>query len=42
MLNLDDIINLSENLEVKRALAVKMIINDFKTSEICSLLDVSD
>lgn len=42
MLNLDDIINLSENLEVKRALAVKMIIHDFKTSEICSLLDVSD
>ena len=34
MLNLDDIINLSENLEVKRALAVKIIINNFKTNEI--------
>jgi hypothetical protein len=29
MLNLDDIINSSENLEVKRALAVKMILHDF-------------
>jgi putative transposase len=42
MLNLDDIINSSENLEVKRALAVKMILHDFKTTDICSLLDVSD
>ena len=42
MLNLDDIINSSENLEVKRALAVKMILHDFKTKEICSLLEVSD
>ena len=42
MLNLDDIINSSENLEVKRALAVKMILHDFKTTDICYLLDVSD
>ena len=42
MLNLGYIINISENLEVKRVLAVKMIILDFKTSESCSLLDVSD
>ena len=42
MLNLEDIINSPESLEVKRALAVKMILHDFKTKEICSLLDVSD
>ncbi len=42
MLNLEDIIDSPDNLEVKRALAVKMIIHDFKTKEICSLLDVSD
>ena len=42
MLNLDDIINSSENLEVKRALAVKMILHDFKTTDLCSLLEGSD
>ena len=30
MSTLDDIINLTENLEVKRALAVKMFFSDFK------------
>lgn len=42
MLNLDDIISSLEGLEIKRALAVKMILHDFKTKEICALLDVSD
>lgn len=42
MLELEDIIDSPEGLEIKRALAVKMIIHDFKTKEICSLLEVSD
>lgn len=42
MLELEDIIDSPEGLEIKRALAVKMIIHDFKTKEICFLLDVSD
>ena len=42
MLDLEDIIDSPEGLEIKRALAVKMIIHDFKTKEICSLLDGSD
>jgi len=42
MLNLDDIIDSLDGLEIKRALAVKMILHDFKTTDICFLLDVSD
>jgi putative transposase len=42
MSSLEDIIDSSENLEVKRALAVKMIILGFKTEDICALLNVSD
>ena len=42
MLSLEDIIDSPANLEVKRALAVKMIIFDFKTEDICALLNVSD
>jgi len=42
MSSLEDIIDLPTNLEVKRALAVKMILFDFKTDDICALLNVSD
>ena len=42
MSSLDNIIDLPENLEVKRALAVKMILFDFKTEDICALLNVSE
>jgi len=42
MSTLDDIIDLTENLEVKRALAVKMFFSDFKIEDICKLLNVSD
>ena len=42
MSSLEDIIDLPANLEVKRALAVKMILFDFKTEDICGLLNVSD
>jgi len=42
MSTLEDIIGAPENLEVKRALAVKMFIFDFKTEDICTLLNVSD
>jgi putative transposase len=42
MSSLKDIIDLPANLEVKRALAVKMILFDFKTEDICALLNVSD
>jgi putative transposase len=42
MSNLEDIINLPENLEVKRVLAVKMFFSDFKMDDICKLLNVSD
>jgi len=41
MSSLEDIIDLPANLEVKRALAVKMILFDFKTEDICALLNVS-
>ena len=42
MKTLEDIIDAPENLEVKRALAVKMFLADFKTEDICNLLNVSD
>ena len=42
MSSLEDIIDLPANLEAKRALAVKMILFDFKTEDICALLNVSD
>jgi len=42
MATLEDIIDSPENLEVKRARAVKMFLFDFKTEEICTLLNVSD
>ena len=42
MSSLEAIIDLPANLEVKRALAVKMILFDFKTEDICALLTVSD
>jgi putative transposase len=42
MSSLDNIIDLRANLEVKRALAVKMILFEFKTEDICALLNVSD
>jgi len=41
MSSLDDMIDLPANREVKRALAVKMILFDFKTEDICALLNVS-
>ena len=40
MSSLEDIIDSPANLEVKRALAVKMIIFDFKTEDIVSLFDI--
>jgi putative transposase len=42
MLSLDEIIDSSAGLEIKRALAVKMTLYDFKTNDICALLNVSD
>ena len=42
MSTLEDIIDSPENLEVKRALAVKMFLFDYKTEDICKLLNVSD
>jgi putative transposase len=42
MSSLENIIDLPANLEVKRALAVKMILFEFKTEDICALLNVSD
>jgi len=42
MLNLEDIIDSSASLELKRALAVKMILLDFETKNICDLLNVSE
>ena len=38
MLSLKDIIDSPANLEMKRALAVRMILFDFKTEDICALL----
>jgi hypothetical protein len=40
MSSLEDIIDLPANLEVKRALAIKMILFDFKTEDMCALLKV--
>ena len=40
MSSLDDMIDLPVNREVKRALAVKMILFDFKTEDIGALLNV--
>lgn len=42
MSSLEAIINSPANLEMKRALAVKMILFDFKTEDICALLNVSN
>ena len=42
MSSLDTIIDSPATLEMKRALAVKMILLDFKTEAICALLNVSD
>ena len=42
MLDLDDIINSPANLEIKRALAVKMLMHDVKPKEISLLLQVSE
>lgn len=42
MLSLEDIINGAESREIKRALAVKMVIFGFKVKDICSVLEVSD
>lgn len=42
MSSLDEMIDSPKGLEIKRALAVKMILQDFKTKDICTLLDVSD
>ncbi|MDV7395121.1 helix-turn-helix domain-containing protein, partial [Arthrospira platensis SPKY1] len=42
MFTLDDIVDSLENLEMKRAIAVKMIECDFKTEDICTVLNVSD
>ena len=42
MSSLDDIIDSPAGLEIKRALAVKMTLYDFKTKDICVLLNVSD
>src|SRR5512135_1064317 len=42
MLSLEAIIDSPANLEMKRALAVRMILFDFKTEAICALLNVSD
>ena len=41
MSSLDDMIDVPANREVKRALAIKMILFDFKTEDICGLLNVS-
>ena len=42
MLTLDGIIDSKENLEMKRALAVKRVLIGFKTKDICRILGVSD
>jgi len=42
MLELDDIIDSLASLEIKRALAVKMIMCDLKQKEISLLLNVSE
>ena len=42
MLRLEDIIDSKDGRELKRAIAVKMILQGFKTGDICDLLEVSD
>jgi putative transposase len=42
MSSLDDIIDSPAGIEIKRALAVKMTLYNFKTKDICVLLNVSD
>ncbi|MGC1951377.1 MAG: winged helix-turn-helix domain-containing protein [Gammaproteobacteria bacterium] len=42
MLTLDDIIDVPEGREIKRAIAVKMNALGFKTTDICDALGVSD
>lgn len=42
MLKLEEIIDAPEGREIKRAIAVKMVILGFETKDICDLLDVSD
>lgn len=42
MTTLDDFINVPECREARRALAVKMVLMNFKTKDICELLNVSD
>lgn len=42
MSKLEDIIDVPEGREIKRAIAVKMVDLGFKTKDICDLLDVSD
>ena len=42
MSTLQEIIDSTESLEFKRAVAVKMVLSDFKMKDICDLLNVSD
>lgn len=42
MLKLEAIIDAPEGREIKRAIAVKMVVLGFKTKDICDVLDVSD
>jgi putative transposase len=42
MLELEEIIDSPEGREIKRAVAVKMVIQGFKTKDICELLEVSN
>jgi len=42
MSTLQEIINSTESLEFKRAVAVKRVLSDFKTKDICDVLNVSD
>ena len=42
MFTLDDILDSLENLEMKRAIAVKMVQCDFKAEDSCAVLNVSD
>ena len=42
MLKLEDIIGAPEGREIKRAMAVKMVVLGFRTQDICDVLDVSD
>lgn len=42
MLLLEAMIDAKEGREIKRAVAVKMVLQGFQTKDICELLDVSD